>query len=72
MFKRENAVYIYIYVCIRGVRGEIVIFVIIEHGNPSSNPGRDCISHGTKNFGKVYIPLLSFKWSVNSWADWAF
>ena len=35
-----------------GARGVMVIVVGNEHGDMSSNPGRDCISHSTNTFGK--------------------
>ena len=35
-----------------GVRGVMVIVLGNEHGNTSSNPGPDCISHSTNTLGK--------------------
>ena len=41
-----------------GARGVIVIVVGNEHGDTSSNPGRDCISHSTNTLGKDMNPII--------------
>ena len=45
----------YVYINIRDV---IVIVVGNGHGDTSSNPGRDCISHSTNTLGKGMTPII--------------
>ena len=39
------------------VHGVMVIVVGNGHGNTSSNPGQDCISHCTNTLGKDMNPI---------------
>ena len=39
-------------------RGVMVIVVGNEHGDMSSNPGRDCISRSTNTLGKGMNPII--------------
>ena len=41
-----------------GARGVMVIVVGNGHGDTSSNPGRDCISHSTNTLGKGMNPII--------------
>ena len=50
-----------------GARGVMVI--VVGHGDTSSNPERDCISHSTNTLGKGMNPIILPLW-VNSRTDW--
>ena len=56
---------------IGGARGVIVIVVGNEHGDTSSNPGRDLLHFHIAliPLGKVWIQLLSLQLSVSSRVD---
>ena len=41
-----------------GARGVMVIVLGNRHGDTSSNPGRDCISHSTNTLGKGMNPII--------------
>ena len=41
-----------------GARGVMVIVLGNGHGDTSSNPGRDCISHSTNTLGKGMNPII--------------
>ena len=41
-----------------GASGVMVIVVGNGHGDTSSNPGRDCISHSTNTLGKGMNPII--------------
>ena len=41
-----------------GAHGVMVIVVENGHGDTSSNPGRDCISHCTNTLGKGMNPII--------------
>ena len=41
-----------------GARGVMVIVVGIGHGDTSSNPERDCISHSTNTLAKGMNPII--------------
>ena len=46
------------YVVFGGARGVVVIVVGNEHGDTSSNPGQDCISHSTNTLRKGMNPII--------------
>ena len=41
-----------------GARGVMLIVVENGHGDTSSNPERDCISHSTNTLGKGMNPII--------------
>ena len=41
-----------------GARGVMVIVAGYGHGDTSSNPGPDCISHSTNTLGKGMNPII--------------
>ena len=43
---------------IGGAGGVMVIVIGNEHGDTSSNPRRDCISHSTNTIGKGMNPII--------------
>ena len=43
---------------ISGARGVIVIVVGNGHGDTSSNPEQDCISHSSNTLGKGMNPII--------------
>ena len=55
MFEIELSCIKMVLGCARGV---MVIFVGNGHGNTSSNPGRDCISHSADTLGKGMNPII--------------